>query len=390
MRLTDITVRALPLPPKGQKTHWDDTLENFGCRVSQGGTKSFVIQHGADRRLITIGRYPIISLADARIEAKRLLAEMTLGKHRPRTVRWDEALKLYLAACEEKNRKRTVEDYKRLLNRHFAFKHQQLAEVTAEDIERKLAQIKAPSERNHALVAVKVFLAWCQKPPRRYIAHNPCEGMVPVKRKRRKRLLSDTELAAVFRAAIEGLDTFSKIVALLILCGQRKTETVSLRRSWLDTSQKLITLPESITKNKLEHTFPYGTLAEAVLDRVSNLGGDRFFPPYRQHVRGKPTTTYAGWSKDKKAFDKRCGVTKWTLHDLRRTFGTRLAQLGVLPHVVERLLNHRLGAISNKTDGMLTDVAEIYNLASYLPEMRAVVVIWEAKLVSLLQLSKAA
>jgi hypothetical protein len=38
-----------------------------------------VVQHGADRRLITIGRYPIISLADAREEAKRLLAEMTLS-----------------------------------------------------------------------------------------------------------------------------------------------------------------------------------------------------------------------------------------------------------------------------------------------------------------------
>ena len=34
MRLTDISVRALPLPEKGQKTHWDDTLRNFGCRVS--------------------------------------------------------------------------------------------------------------------------------------------------------------------------------------------------------------------------------------------------------------------------------------------------------------------------------------------------------------------
>ena len=36
MRLTDVSVRALPLPEKGQKTYWDDTLQNFGCRVSQG------------------------------------------------------------------------------------------------------------------------------------------------------------------------------------------------------------------------------------------------------------------------------------------------------------------------------------------------------------------
>jgi integrase len=388
MRLTDISVRALALPTKGQRTHWDDTLKNFGCRVSQGGTKSFVIQHGPDRQFVTIGRYPIVTLADARTEAKRILAEMTLGRHRPRTVRWDKAVELYLAACKEKNRKRTVEGYSRLINRHFTFKQQQLVEITAADIERKLGHIKARAERNHALVAVKVFLAWCQKPPRRYIAHNPCEGMVPTKRRRRKRLLSDPELAAVFAAAVGGTNTFSHIVALLVLTGQRRAEIASLRRSWRDISEQIITLPDSLTKNKLEHTFPYGELVEDVLRRVPDLGGDLFFPPYRTHVRGMPTTTYAGWGKDKKAFEDRCGISGWTLHDLRRTFATRLAQLGVLPHVLERLLNHRLGAI--KTETILTDVAEVYNLATYLPEMRAAVALWESRLTTLLRQSKAA
>jgi integrase len=389
MRLTDISVRALSVPAKGQKTHWDDTLPNFGCRVSQGGTRSFVVQHGHDRQLVTIGRYPVISLADARTEAKRILAERTLGKHRPRTARWDEALKLYLAACKAKNRPRTVEGYTRLINRYFPFKHRQLSEIASDEIERRLGNIEKPAERNHALVAVKVFLGWCQKPPRRYIAHNPCEGMVPTKRKSRKRVLNDQELAAVYRTAIEGVDTFSHIVVLLILNGQRRTETASLDRSWFNTSDRTITLSDWITKNKQEHTFPYGDATEALLKRLANLGS-LLFPATREHVRGKPTTTYAGWGKDKKAFEKRCGVSGWTLHDLRRTFGTRLAQLGVLPHVVERLLNHRLGAISNKTEGVLTAVAEVYNTYAYMPEMRDAIARWEAHLASLLELRKAA
>jgi integrase len=390
MRLTDISVRTLPTPTKGQKTHWDDTLRSFGCRVSQGGTKSFVVQHGIDRRLVTIGRYPIVSLADARVEAKRILAEMTLGKHRPRTVRWDEALEQYLAASKEKNRKRTVDGYSRLINRHFAFKRRQLPDVTSDDIEHKLAGIKAPAERNHALVAVKVFLGWCQKPPRRYIAHNPCEGMVPTKRKGRKRILTDAELATVFQAALEGPDTFSHIVALLILTGQRRGEIASLRTSWRNPPERLIKLPDHITKNCLEHTFPHGAFVEGIFNRLSNVGGDLYFPPYRTHVRGVPTTTYAGWSKDKKTFEKRCGISGWTLHDLRRTFATRIAELGVLPHVVERLLNHRLGAISNNMQSIVTEVAEVYNLATFLPEMRKAIDLWEQKLASLLQLSKAA
>jgi integrase len=389
MRLTDVSVRALPLPEKGQKTHWDDTLQNFGCRVSQGGSKSFVVQHGPDRRLVTIGRYPVVSLADARVEAKRVLAELTLGKHRPRTARWDDAVGQYLDACNEKNRPSTVRGYKRLLNRHFPFKRRQLGDIAPADIEGKLASVDAPAERNHALVAVKTFLGWCQKPPRRYITHNPCEGMAPTKRKSRKRLLSDAELSAVLHAALEETDAFSHIVALAILTGQRRSEIASLRRSWCDTRKRLITLPQHITKNGVEHTFPYGDLVEQILVRRSNIiEGDLYFPPYRAHVRSVPTTTYAGWSKDKRAFHKRCGVFEWTLHDLRRSFATKLAQLGVLPHVVERLLNHRLGTI--KTETILTDVAQIYNLARYLSEMRQAVMVWETELGFLLKSSKAA
>jgi integrase len=389
MRLTDVYIASLALPSKGQKTHWDDTLQNFGCRVSQGGTKSFVVQYGPQRQLITIGRYPIISLADARREAKRVLAEMTLGKFRPRTIRWDEALEQYLDACREKNRPSTVYGYQRCLNRHFKFRHQQLPEIKSEDIERKVAQIKAPAERNHALVAVKTFFSWCQKPPRRYVPHNPCEGMSPTKRKRRRRILTDAELGAVYSAAIEGMDTYSSIIALLVLMGQRRIEVASLRTDWCNQAERLITLPDTVTKNKLEHTFPYGPLVEGILQQRSNfIEGELYFPPYRKHVRGKPTTTYAGWSKDKKAFDKRCGVSNWTLHDLRRTFATRLAEFGVLPHIVEKLLNHRLGAI--KTDSVLTDVAEVYNLAKYLPETRAAIALWEQKLSDLLRLRSAA
>lgn len=89
-----------------------------------------------------------------------------------------------------------------------------------------------------------------------------------------------------------------------------------------------------------------------------------------------------------KEFQKWCSVDARTLQDLRRSFATKLAQLGVLPHVVERLLNHRLGTI--KTETILTDVAEVYNLATYLPEMRQAIAFWEDRVTALLQPQKAA
>jgi hypothetical protein len=57
----------------------------------------------------------------------------------------------------------------------------------------------------------------------------------------------------------------------------------------------------------------------------------------------------------------------------------------VPPHIVERLLNHKLGGIGNKTDGIVSAVAEVYNRAAYMAEMREAIEKWEAFLLSLLK-----
>jgi hypothetical protein len=204
MRLTDITLRSLPLPAKGQKTHWDDTLTGFGIRLSQGGTKSFVLQHGTERQLTTLGRFGIISLAEARQAAKEILAERTLGKHRPKTVPWDVAVEAFLAEVKAKKKPRTYADYKRLLTKHFNFGKKKLAETSYEDIERKLSKLKdVPSEQSHATTVVKIFLRWAHKPPRRYMPNNPTEGVTVTKHPSRKRVLSDKEIKIVWEAANE-------------------------------------------------------------------------------------------------------------------------------------------------------------------------------------------
>jgi integrase len=388
--LTEITLRALRTPESGQLEYWDKTLAGFGVRVSQGGTRTFTLLYGTPRQRVTIGRYPIISLSDARAEAKRILAENTLGKHRPRSVAWQDAQKAFLTECAERVKERdlkdrTVSDYTRLLNKHFTFGRRQLSDITADDIARRIERITdAPSERNHALVAAKVFLRWAQKPPRRYITHNPCEGMVPTKRPSRKRVLTDAELSAVYRTALKGNDAFSHIIALLILTGQRRGEIGALRREWINPKERTITLPDFITKNGVQHTFPYGHQAAAILKLIPDQG-EYLFPASRAHVRGKPTTTFNGWPKHKEMFDKSCGVSDWTLHDLRRTFATNLAGLKVPPHIVERLLNHKFGSIQNQTDGIVSAVADVYYRHLYMDEMCSAIVRWEKRLNTLVR-----
>ena len=73
--LTDAAVKRLPLPSKGNRIHYDDTTAGFGCRVTAGGARSFVINYvtraGRERRY-TIGSADNWQTTAARAEAKRL------------------------------------------------------------------------------------------------------------------------------------------------------------------------------------------------------------------------------------------------------------------------------------------------------------------------------
>jgi integrase len=391
VRLTDISVRSLNAPEKGQRIYFDDGFPSFGCRVSQGGTKSFVIQHGPNRQLITLGRYPVLSLKDARAIAHERLAEITLGRHRPKSIAWDDAVTQFLDDCAQHNRSRTVAGYRRLLERHFPFGRTRLADISYDDIARKIARLAdTPGEQNHALVAVKILFAWAVRPPRRYVHHDPCQGLVRAPRPARERVLSDQELAAVFATATQGEDAFASIVALLLLTGQRRMEIGALKWSTIDEAAQTITLPGSATKNGRAHTFPYGRLGADVLQRIPRWeGNDYLFPASRTHVRGQPTTHFNAWAKAKLTFDarvrERYPVAHYQLHDLRRTAATGWARLGVAPHIVEKLLNHSFGTLINRTDGVVSAVAGVYNRHAYLEEMRAAVKVWEKHLGSLLK-----
>jgi hypothetical protein len=137
VRLEDVSLRSLPIPAKGQSDFWCDRLPGFGVRVSQGGTKTFVLNLHKVRR--TIGRYPIISLSEARTEAKRMLAEKTLGKIRPQSISYPDAVEVFLEEKRARRKARTVADLERHLNL-LGFKCQ-LADVSHADMERKLKKL---------------------------------------------------------------------------------------------------------------------------------------------------------------------------------------------------------------------------------------------------------
>jgi integrase len=382
VRLSDQTIRSLPLPEKGQKTHWDSTLRGFGCRVSQGGTRSFVLQIGKERQLITIGRYhpDILPLAKARAEAKRILAENVLGKHRPRSIPFDEAKETFLAVCKTKNKARTVYDYSRLLKRYFTFGRKQLSEISTSDIARKLDRIKAPAERNYATTVVKIFFNWAYR--RSHIDVSPAARFQANQAISRDRVLSAAELAHVLELALDGTSIFDSIVCLLILTGQRRSEIAALEWSWIDVQSMQITLPSAITKNRRNHCFPIGKMTLQIVQRQPRMKDNPYvFPAARDRYKKKPATTFNGWAKPKSRLDealaKRRHVLKpWTLHDLRRTFRTNWAELGIIREVAEKYINH--------VSGVHSGVNAIYDRYSFMDEMRKAVALWETRLMTML------
>lgn len=329
----------------------------------------------------TIGRYPIISLAEARTEAKRILAEKTLGKEKIPSIPLADALVLFLADAEQRNKPRTVRDYTRLLNRHLAkLARRPLGDISTREVAHLLDALrKTPSEAAHALIAIKVFFNWCLR--RGYLSVNPCARLIPAKSPSRSRVLNDTELRLVFRKAVQTGYPFGSILQLLILTGQRRSEIGLLRWDWIDEKNRTVTFPASVTKNNRAHSFPYGDMVAEILGALPR-SGDYVFHAAREHVKGTAVATVNGWSNSKAAFDRlikgdaaKSPVAHWTLHDLRRTFATNMARLGVAPHVVEKLLNHVSGTISG--------VSAIYNRFAYEKEMREAIVLWDNKLHSL-------
>ena len=321
-------------------------------------------------RRFTIGQYPTLSLSEARVEARKLLAEFTLGKVRPHTLPYSQAVQLFVDEKEKSRRKSTADAYKGLLNR-LPFIGP-VEDITHEEVRRKLVRIKTPGAYNHHLVALKVFFNWCSK--RRYITDNPTVGLSKHVRPRKKRVLTNDELVAVWRAAEQTEGHFATIVKLLILTGQRRGEIAALKGSYYSHNQQIICLPSELTKNHREHTFPIGTLASSL---ISSACGSLSSPQsFTFPARGKSSSPFNGWSKSKKALDKLANIPPWTLHDLRRTFRTNLGRLKVRPDIAERLVNH----ISARTE-----MEETYDLHLYLDEMRDAMERWECHISSLLE-----
>lgn len=371
LRLTEISVRNLAPPTSGQETYWDASLPGFGIRMGAGGSATWIVMHGKDRRRLSVGKYPIVGIAKAREEAKKLLAEASLRKNVAVSVTVEKLIAQFLRASEVRNKSRTTADYRRLLSRHLEpeLGKRRIDDVRPRDVSRLVGRlIETPSEANHALTAIKAVFSYALR--HHFIEQNPALGIpLPGKRNSRDRILTEHEIAEIWKAATTLGFPFGHIVKLCLLTGQRRGEAALLKWSHIDFKSRLITFPAEMVKNNRQHTFPYGSATAAVLAEIPEQG-DYLFPASRPEG-----LVFNGWAKQKAALDRLAPLPHWTLHDLRRTFSSQMAALGTPIHVTEKLLNH--------VSGSLSGVAGVYNRYSYAAEMRAAMEAYEAHVLKL-------
>lgn len=359
-KLTDLSVRSLK-----PGLHMDERTPAFGIRVGKL-RRTWVILKEPNRTKVTIGHYPELSLSDAR--KKAMIALASPSPQTRQKINFDEAVKLFL------DQPRWRESSKRVLTsslRHFTWTRP-LSKITHEDVVRAIEAVPGKSARAHALKDIRAFFNWCVP---RYLPVSPCVGLKMEPQRSRDRVLSQEELRRVWLAAEEVGYPFGTIVRLLILTGQRKTEIGGM--TWEQVRDDHVELPAAIVKNGRAHSFPLGPAVKGMLPKARKSG-----PVFTATGSRDP---YNGYTYHLKLLQKASQTSDWTLHDLRRTFATGLAELGTPIHVTEKALNH--------VSGTLSGVAAIYNRHSYSSEIRAAVELWEkevlriAKLPPLLELS---
>jgi integrase len=382
MKLDARAVASLKLDGKNDIIIFDDAMHGFGYRLRRGAggkvLRSWITQYkraGATRR-ITLGSAEVLGAEAARAAAKKILARVALGED-PQGARIDrrgkDLLTLrsqvteYLAAREREVRPHTFVEMGRYLTdpRYFGPLHRlSLDTITRRDIAARVVIITrergAPTAAR-ARGALAAFFTWCMKMG--LCEANPTIGALsPAVGAGRDRVLSDNELARIWRAC--GDDDYGRIIKLLTLTACRRAEIGDMCWTELDDPERpsTFTIPAARAKNGKQHTLPVLPMMRDIISDVPRMAT-------RPQLFGQRSHGFASWGDGKIEIDARSGVANWTLHDLRRTAATGMANLGVQPHVIEQILNHQ--------SGHRRGPAGIYNRSPYTNEVRAALALWE-------------
>ena len=375
VNFTDAWLRKLK-PPVEREDFRDRGTRGLQLRSSPSGVKtfSFVFRLGSKMGRATLGRYPDVDLKFARTKAdefRKLVSQGIDPRSEKRAKRRLQEMTVELMVHEfiqtyakPKNSSwKQAESNLRLYLSNF-YGTQPISEVTRADIHQILDDLIARDKQtaaNRALAHIRKFFGWLVE--RGYLNHSPADHIKPRhKESERDRVLSDAEIKAIWNAAEAMSGPYSAWLKLLLLCGQRRVETASMRRSQIIDGSWHLSATD--TKNKQPHIIPLPNQAQRLVDQLIEKEGNFLIKSGRNGDR--PVN---GFSKAKLQMDRLSGVENWKFHDLRRTVATNLTKLGIDRLILQKIINHSERGVT-----------QIYDRYSYMDEKREALQKWADRL----------
>jgi len=430
MKLGKREVDGLSCPPgRRDILVFDDDLPGFGLRVTEAGTKTFLLQYQtggrAGRRVrMILGNYGELTPAAARRQAEAARGLLRQGRD-PKAERAAALAEVGRADSERKQKALTLAELvdrweevgladrsaghraeaPRAVRSCFAGELDNPAQgLTVETVQQILDAIA----RQKPVMARRVrdygrsMFNWAAR--RRLVTGNPfADAAVEGREMSRDRVLTDAELGEAWRAAGTLPGNAGAFIRLLVLTLQRRVEVAGMRWREISADLSTWTIPAERAKNRKEHIVHLAEPAREILRHLPRSNDDDLlFPASRSRPRQltgdgrhKPEgdlgagkkRPISGFSDLKerllaaierereKSSAKLGGAARppqsldWRLHDLRRTGVTALARLGIAPHVADRLLNHVQGSA-------IRGVAAVYQRHEFMAERKAALQTW--------------
>jgi integrase len=344
-------------------------FKSWACRyVFKGRTRKY-----------TIGPYPRITVKQARKIASSALLKVHSGtdpaaekveeRRRAKSDTVGKAFADYEKAHLARRRSSTAKETKRIFNKHVLpkWRTRPVISVTKEDVIELLEGVKAPIMANRVFAALSKFFKWCsQKKP---FPVSPCFGLTKPheEAEKRRRALSDIELKLFWRACDKIGFPFGPLFKVLLLTGARLNEAAGMTWDELDQKARIWSLESKRVKTGEAHAIFISDEFRKAIDSIK---------PNFDFVFGRDKPP-SGFSKAKKILDREMAKLAaddfeqvpppWRIHDLRRTFRTGLAKIGIKDRVAERAVNHILGGVEGT-----------YNVHGYPVELEDAFTRWSA------------
>lgn len=400
--MTTKAVESIRPDPVKRREVPDPSLSGLYLIIQPSGAKSWALRYryGGKPRKLTLGKWPVMGVAAARLAASEAVEAIEHGKDPGAEKKMAKAARLQAQLAERDKVKTLVSLFAK---RHLS-KLKSGAEVKRrlevevlpvwgnrdiQDIHRRdvidLLDSIADSGRfttaNRVRAYLSKFFNWCVE--RDLLEMSPAMNVKAVaKEKSRERVLTDDELRWFWLACDDLGQPWGPLGKFLLLTGQRLGEVVAMTDDEIDGDKWH--LKANRTKNSRAHDVPLSPSALAVMERIDRIGS---LPGYIHTTTG--TGPLGGFYKGRNRIADRMAqiaesetgalvnVPHWTWHDLRRTCATGLARLGTPVRVTEAVLNHVSGSGSG--------IVAVYQRHDFADEKRAALDAWARFIVQLVE-----